>query len=38
MGKVFGSRLHLKASQGILEVRQHSETSVVIICSPVLVM
>lgn len=27
MGEVFGSRLHLKASQGILEVMQHSETS-----------
>jgi hypothetical protein len=38
MGKVFGSRIHPKASQGILEVMQHSETSIAIICSPALVM
>lgn len=38
MGKVFGPRLYLKASQGILEVMQHSETSIAIICSPMLVL
>lgn len=38
MGKVFGARLYPEASQGILEVKQRSETSIVTICSPVLAM
>lgn len=38
MGEVFGSRLHPKASLGILEVMHHSETGTVIVWSPELIM